>query len=156
MAYAYGKLYIVCQGVDFVQILNVESGNFLGTIRVGSTPKPILYNRHKDVIYVGNAGEGSCCIIDPVNDEVIEWVMTGHSPEYICISDNGDRWFVSAHGPSDIIVYGKGTPSLDVIWIVIMLPTNMVPLLMPNRSEWHRADDSSLTGFSSVEFGLRS
>lgn len=154
MAYAYGKLYIVCQGVDFVQILNIESGNFLGTIRVGSTPKPILYNRHKDVIYVGNAGEGSCCIIDPVNDEVIEWVMTGHSPEYICISDNGDRWFVSAHGPSDIIVYGKGTPYTGDAYLDSNNVTHKygASYWMPNRSEWHRADDSSLTGFSSVEF----
>ena len=154
MAYANGKLYIVNEGYDTVQVLNVATGQFVKTINVGSMPNPIGYNRHKNLIYVGNAGEGSACIINPDEDEVIEWVMTGHSPEYITVSDDGEKWFISAHGPRDIIAYGEDKPFTGDAYLDNSGNTHKygAAYWMPKRSPWIRAKDNTLVGSSSVEF----
>lgn len=149
-----GKLYVCNQGADNVMIFDIATNTLENRIFVGSRPNPIAYNPVKNVIYVGNSGEGSVCIINPTTNEITEWCMTGDAPEYITVSPDGERWYVTAHGPEDIVSYGTGAPFTGDAY----LDNNGVShkygaaYWMPSRSRWARGADNTLTSFSSVEF----
>lgn len=156
------KLYVVCQASDVIRVFDVDEHKFIKEIEVGSMPVPIASSKVpvdgslKDRVYVGNAGEGSCCIIDPEIDEVVEWVMTGHSAEYITIAkpENGSRWYVSAHGPRDILSYGDDKPFFGDAYLDSSGQTHRygAEYWYPQRSPWHRALDNTLNSYSTVEF----
>lgn len=154
MARGNDKMYIINKGNDTVQVFDLETMSFTKAIQVGSMPQAIAFNKSVGILYVGNAGEGSCCLIDSTIDEVVEWTMAGHSPEFITVTDDGKRWYLSAHGPKDIYSYGKDTPYTGDAYLNNNNKTLQygASYWMPNRSEWHRAQDNTLTGFSSVEF----
>lgn len=154
MAYGENKLYIVNKGNDTVQVFDLATMKFTKAIKVGSMPEAIAYNKTTNIVHVGNAGEGSCCLINAVIDEVVEWIMAGHSPQFITVTDDGKRWYLSAHGPKDIYSYGHNTDYTGDAYLDNNNKTLQygAAFWMPNRSEWHRAQDNTLTGFSSVEF----
>ena len=148
------KLYITNAGADTVMVIDTTTNTLMDRIEVGSKPRPIAYNKVKNILYVGNSGEGSVCIIDPTIDEVIEWCMTGDNPEYIAVSPDGERWYVTAHGPEDIVAYGEGTPYTGDAYVDGNGITHKygAAYWMPSRSKWTRGIDNTLTSFSSVEF----
>jgi YVTN family beta-propeller protein len=149
-----GKLYVVCQGADDVMIFDIATNTLENRIEVGSRPNPIAYNAPKNLIYVGNSGEGSVCIISPTTNAVVEWCMTGDNPAYILVTEDGEKWYVSAHGPEDIVYYGKDTPYTGDAYVDNGSVTHKygAEYWMPSRSKWVRGVDNTLTSFSSVEF----
>ena len=149
-----GKLYVTNQGADNVMVIDIATNTVENRIPTGSRPGPIAYNAIHNVVYVGNSGEGSVCLIDPNINEVTEWAMTGDNPEYITVDPTGEHWYVTAHGPEDIVSYGTGDPYTGDAY----LDNNGVAhkygstYWMPSRSSWARGEDNTLTSFSSVEF----
>lgn len=150
-----GKIYIVAESTAKVYVYNINDNSHHKTINVGSKPKPIAYNSGENVIYVGNAGEGSVCIIDEFTEEVVEWCMTGDNAEFIVVApESKDKWYVSAHGPEDIVSYGVDTPYTGDAYLDDNNITHKygAAYWVPERSKWVRGVDNTLTSFSSVEF----
>lgn len=148
------NLYVVCQGHDSIDIFDTTTNQLTGEIKVGSMPKAIAYNPVENVIYVANSGEGSVCVIDPDTNTVESWLMTGDTAEFITVNQDGKKWYCTAHGPQGIVYYGENEPYTGDAYLDSSGQTHKygAEYWMPTRSDWYRADDGTLTGFSSVEF----
>jgi YVTN family beta-propeller protein len=60
-----------------VTVLNIESGNIITTINVGSTPEGISIDHNMQHAYVANWGSNNVSVIDTKTNHLLTAIKTG-------------------------------------------------------------------------------
>lgn len=65
-------LYVANAGSDSVSVIDLDTGQALGNVRVGSNPRGLLLNRDNSLLFVHNVLDGTLSIVDTRSRQVVD------------------------------------------------------------------------------------
>src|SRR3990167_63637 len=100
----YGRLLILKEGSEDLDIVDIPGRKVLTTIQLGSIPKDALYNSVTDKIYVSHIGSEDIYVIDAQKMEVVEKIRVGSDPVAMTYDQNTGDVFVASNSAGTISV----------------------------------------------------
>ena len=87
-------LYVVLNGVNAVQVVDLKTSGVLRTVSVGANPKPIAIDPSSGMVYVGNASDNTVTIINPSSNFTKTTVAGGTTPFAIAVNPVNNKVYV--------------------------------------------------------------
>ena len=97
-------LYVVCEGSDEVRVVDAKSGQLIGTVPVGRTPRGIALSRDGRQMFVTNAWQDTVSVIDTSSLKVVQTLPTGYEPTGVVVEHAGQTLYVANRLSGDISV----------------------------------------------------
>jgi YVTN family beta-propeller protein len=97
-------LYVVCQDSDEVRVIDVQSSDVVGTIKVGHVPRGVVLSPDGSRLYVTNAWSDTVSVIDTATRDTVRTLSTGFEPSGVVTDRNGATLYVANRLSSDISV----------------------------------------------------
>ena len=97
-------LYVVCEGSDEVQVVDVELGKVEGSIPVGHVPRGIAQSPDGRQLYVTNAWSDTVSVVDITSRKVVQTLPTGFEPAGIVVVRSGTTLYVANRISGDVSV----------------------------------------------------
>lgn len=94
MAIANDKLYVTCWGTDQLNIIDLNTGQISGRIRMGVDPVDIVITRDGKTAYVVNQESDSISVLNLVEHIRTATIAVGDSPRNIILSQDESRAYV--------------------------------------------------------------
>ena len=95
-------LYVVCQDSDEVRVVDVPSGQVVGSVRVGRLPRGIALSADGHRLYVTNAWSDSVSVIDTTDLKVVQTLPTGFEPTGVLVDLSGTTLYVANRLSGDV------------------------------------------------------
>jgi YVTN family beta-propeller protein len=90
-----GSLYVVCEGIDALLVVDTASREVVGRVDVGRKPFAVTLSPDGRLAYVSNRWDDSVSVVDTVTLEVVGGVATGGDPHGLVIDPSGETLFVA-------------------------------------------------------------
>ena len=95
-------LYVVCQDSDEVRVVDVQSTQVVGSVRVGRLPRGIALSADGRQLYVTNAWSDSVSVIDTAELKVVQTLPTGFEPTGVLVDRSGVSLYVANRLGGDV------------------------------------------------------
>ncbi|MCB9853087.1 MAG: beta-propeller fold lactonase family protein [Phycisphaerales bacterium] len=97
-------LFVVCQQVNSVAIVDAESGTVVDEITVGLRPWGIALHPDGDTLFVSNRMSDTLTVIDTTTRRNIADIATGHDPHGVVLDTSARRVYVANTGEDTVSV----------------------------------------------------
>jgi YVTN family beta-propeller protein len=97
-------LYVVCEGSDEVRVVDVVSGQVVGSVAVGRMPRGIASSTDGHWLYVTNAWSDNVSVIDAAALKVVQTLPAGFEPTGVVSDLSGTTLYVANRLSGDVSV----------------------------------------------------
>ncbi len=97
-------LYVVCEGSDELRVVDVLSGNVVGSVAVGRMPRGIASSPDGNRLYVTNAWSDNVSVIDAAALKVVQTLPAGFEPAGVVSDLSGATLYVANRLSGDVSV----------------------------------------------------
>jgi len=88
------KLYLACEGENYVVVIDMNGNNVLGKIAVRNRPSNVLLSQNGKYLYAANFGSDTVSVIDTETDTVVSTLTVGNAPLPMALNGDGNVFFV--------------------------------------------------------------
>ena len=103
------RLYVLCQGVDAVRVLNAVTGRVLQTIPVGHVPRGFSLSADGTRMFVANSWDDTVTVIDTKTEQVKATWAAGFEPSSVAEDRAGKLLYVADRVGNNITVLDAAT-----------------------------------------------
>lgn len=96
--------YVVCQGSDELRIVDADSGEVVGRVPVGRSPRGITLSPDSAQIYISNSTDDTVSVVDGATLKVTRTLPTGFEPAGLVTDRTGETLYVANRLSGDISV----------------------------------------------------
>ncbi|MDO8794299.1 MAG: hypothetical protein Q7J25_06750 [Vicinamibacterales bacterium] len=101
-------------GTGTLQLVDAETYEIRGTVRVGGDADNVRYDRTAKRLYV--AYQGGLAVVDPTSSRVVQRVSIEGHPESFQLEHGGSRIFVNLPDAAQVVVADRKTASVVARW----------------------------------------
>jgi len=88
------KLYLACEGENYVVIIDMNGSNVLGKIAVRNRPSNVLLSPNGKYLYAANFGSDTVSVINTETDTVESTLTVGNAPLPLALNGDANVFFV--------------------------------------------------------------
>ncbi|MBI3943225.1 MAG: Ig-like domain-containing protein [Chloroflexi bacterium] len=148
-------VYVLAQWYGALKILDLRSGEFIGTVNVESSPAFMATSPDGNTLYIANQESHSISIVDRRTDVVVSRLPLDGDTNGLVVKPNGQQIYVANYTMGYLAVYSQGSISDNVPpTLASILPADQateVSLLAPVVFTFNEPVDRSSINNSTVQ-----